>query len=73
MRVKVKIITNSSQAEIIPQPDGDLKIKVKSAPVDNKANIEMIKLLAKYYKVSPSQISIIRGKTAKNKLIKVEN
>lgn len=73
MEIKVKTIPNSSQSEILLQTDGSLKIKVKTSPIKGKANDEIIKLLAKYYKTAKSKITITKGKTAKNKLIKIEN
>jgi len=44
---------------------------LKSRPKNNKANIELTKLLAKHFKVSSSHIRIIRGHNSKEKLIEV--
>ena len=46
-------------------------VYLKSRAEDNKANIELIKTLAKHYKVSSSQIRIIKGLTSKEKIIEI--
>jgi len=48
-------------------------VSLKSVPEDNKANIELLKLLKKYFKVEVDDIKIIKGKTSKNKLVRIKN
>ena len=45
------------------------KVYVKSEAKNNRANEELIDILAKYFKVEPKQIVIIRGTKSKNKTI----
>ena len=73
MRIKVKIKPNSSQNTLTIMDDGTLLIKIKAAPIKGQANSEMIKLLAKYYKIPQKNINIIHGQTAKTKLIEIIN
>jgi len=49
------------------------KVKLTVVPEKGKANMQLIKILAKYFKVSKSSISIISGLTSKIKLIEVCN
>jgi uncharacterized protein len=70
MEIKIKVITGAKKAEITEEK-GSLKVKLKSRPIKGKANEELIKLLAKKYAVSKSQIEIIKGLTSKNKLVKI--
>jgi len=73
MKLKIKVIPRSSQSKIISEmSDGTLKIKLTTPPVDGKANEEMIKLLAKHFKVSKSSIEILKGKTSKNKVVEIK-
>ena len=67
--IAVKVKPNSQQQKITEVEDGSLIVHLKSPPVDGKANQELIKLLAKKYKVPKSQITIKSGITSKNKLI----
>jgi uncharacterized protein YggU (UPF0235/DUF167 family) len=46
-------------------------VYLKSRAEDNKANIELIKLLAKYYKVSSAQVRILKGLSSRQKLVEV--
>ena len=50
-----------------------LKIDVSAAPVKNKANRSMIKLLSKTLKVPQVAIVIKRGATGRNKLIEIRS
>ena len=44
-----------------------LKIRVAAAPVDGKANKELLEFLSKILEVSPSKIKLIRGATSPKK------
>jgi uncharacterized protein (TIGR00251 family) len=70
--INVKVQPRSSKSEIMAIKDGVYKIKLKSAPVDGKANEELIELLADKYKVKKSDIEIKSGKNSQNKIIKIQ-
>ena len=72
MKIKVKVIPKSSLQHIEESLEGDLKVKLKSPPVQGRANQELIEMLAKYYKVSKSQVEIIKGLTSKNKVAEID-
>ena len=67
----VKVTPRSSKTEIIEESDQFLKIKLKASPLKGEANNELIKFLAKHYKVGKSQIEIIKGLTSRQKLIRI--
>lgn len=74
--LKIKVITKSSKNEIsdvMTNPDGEkiYKIRIKSAPVEGKANAELIKFLSKELSIPQGSIEIIKGGTSKIKLIKI--
>lgn len=71
MIIELKVQPNSGKNEILEQEDGTLKIKLKSPPVENSANKELIELLSKKLKVPKSQIKIINGQTSKFKRIEI--
>ncbi|NEO28589.1 MAG: DUF167 domain-containing protein [Kamptonema sp. SIO4C4] len=71
MKKVVKVKPNAKQQSLQEQADGSLRISLKSPPVGGKANQELIKLLAKTYGVSQSQIIIKHGQTGKQKLIEI--
>ncbi|MFH1049146.1 MAG: DUF167 domain-containing protein [Patescibacteria group bacterium] len=52
--------------------DGELyKVYVTAAPEKGKANKKMIELLAEYFKVSKSQIRIVKGEISRNKIVEI--
>ncbi|MDH6099779.1 DUF167 domain-containing protein [Anabaenopsis sp. FSS-46] len=72
MQRRVKVKPNCKQQKIEEQSDGSLTVKLKSPPVDGKANEELIKLLAEKFKVSKSRISIKSGLSSRQKLIEID-
>ena len=71
--VNVRVVPRASRTEIVGQHDGALRIRIAAPPVDGAANAELIKLLAKKFGVSKSDVEIITGETSKNKRIKIAN
>lgn len=45
--------------------------RIKSAPVDGKANKEMLELVADYFGVPKSSVSIAHGKTNRTKVVDI--
>lgn len=71
MDILVKVITRASQTEIVEEKPNYLKIRLKAAPVEGKANAELVKFLAKKYGVSQSRVEILKGLTSKEKLVRI--
>ncbi|WP_414527207.1 DUF167 domain-containing protein [Nodularia chucula] len=72
MQKIVKVKPNSKEQKIEEQPDGSLTIRLKSPPLDGKANEELIKLLAKKFQVPKSHIRIKSGLSSRQKLIEID-
>jgi uncharacterized protein (TIGR00251 family) len=72
MRIYIKVSPRSSKNEIVKVSEGEYKAKLTAAPVDGQANEALIKLLAKFFGVSKSAITIVGGKTAKIKMVDVD-
>jgi uncharacterized protein YggU (UPF0235/DUF167 family) len=56
----------------LPNGDEQLVVYVTALPDNGKANEAMIRLLAKYLGVAPSRLTITRGQTNRNKLVRIE-
>jgi len=65
LKVKVK---PSSGKQNIEKKDGFYLVKLKSAPENNKANLELIKILKKHFK---KEIVIKSGFSSRNKIVEV--
>jgi uncharacterized protein len=67
----VRVIPRASKTEIAGEHDGALKIKLTSPPVEGAANDELIRILAKGFGVSKSQVEIISGSSSRSKRVRV--
>lgn len=72
--IRVKVKTNSFKQDIIPcsETESWLSIKLKSKPVKNKANKELMNLIRKRINVSSNQIHIISGLKKSNKTLEIK-
>ena len=68
-QILVEVRPNSSQLKIEKITENVYKIWLTAAPTGNKANNQLIKLLAKHFKVAQANIKIKTGKTSKNKVV----
>ena len=68
--INIKVSPRSSKNEIVGFEGENLKVKVKSPPVDGLANRDLIKLMAKRLKISKERVEIISGHTSRLKALK---
>jgi len=67
----VRVVPKATRSEIVGEHDNALKVKLAAPPVDGAANAELVKILAKFFEVSKSQIEIISGETSKTKQVRI--
>ena len=70
MQIKVKPKARASS--LMQAPDGTWLAKVKSPPVDGKANEELVALVAEHFGCRKAAVSIKSGASGRMKLVKVE-
>lgn len=51
--------------------DTHLIVAVKDPPVNNRANLAIIDVLAEYYGIAPSRVSIVSGHASKEKVVEI--
>lgn len=68
MNIEIKVIPNAKKREISREGSG-LKVKLTSAPRDNKANEELVEYLSGIFKIKKSEIKILRGEKDRRKVI----
>ena len=61
------------QDNYIKFEDGQIILGIKSLPLKNKANLEVIKILSKLFRVDDIDIMIIQGMSNNIKTIKIIN
>lgn len=64
-------VTPNAKAEAIIVEQGQLKVRVTVVPEDGKANKAVVALLAKALGIAKSRVTIVRGETARDKLVRV--
>ena len=69
MKIKVRLHPNSSQ-EKIKQIGENYEVWLKEKPIDNKANLKLVKMMKKYFGL---QVKIISGLNSRNKILEVED
>jgi len=70
MDIQVRVMPNAKKVKITRQ-DKKFKIYLISAPSKGKANKELIKVLSCYFNIPKSYISILKGETSRDKMIRI--
>lgn len=69
----VKVVPNSGRQKWLIDKSGILKCYLKSIPEKGKANLELVKLVAKALRVPKSDVEIMAGATSRNKRVRVQS
>ena len=72
MNIEISVVPNSKNPEITKVSQHCYKVRVDVPALENKANKRLVEVLAKYFNVSKSSISIIKGLKSKNKIIEID-
>ena len=70
----VRIVPRASRSEIAGEQSGALRVRIAAAPVEGEgaANQELIKLLAKSFKLPQKAVEIVSGAASKNKIVRIQ-
>lgn len=71
MLMSVKIIPNAKQTEVVGWDGRNLKIRIAAPAIEGKANKELTRFVAELCDCSQSEVEILKGQTAKLKLLDV--
>ena len=67
----VRIVPRASHSEIVGEHDGALRIRIAAPPIDGAANRELVRTLAKIFKVPQNAVEIVSGANSKNKTVRL--
>jgi len=70
MKIQVKVKPSSRPEEVNREGDSYI-VRVKEPPREGKANLAVVKLLAKHFSVPKSHVRIVSGLTSRAKVIEV--
>lgn len=68
----IRVQPRASRNEIAGERAGRLLVRVTAPPVDGKANVAVCKLVAKALGVAKGSVSVIRGESARDKVVRVD-
>lgn len=70
--MRVKVVPGASRTRVAGLLGGALKVAVAAAPEKGRANTALIKHLAKLLKIPARSISVEKGRSVPNKLLRIE-
>lgn len=71
MIVKVRVIPNAPENEVVSRIGSVLRVKVNAPAVDDKANAALKKYLAEFFEVNSKTVNIIRGANGREKTVEI--
>ena len=70
--IRVRVVPRARRNELAGERAGALLVRVTAPPVDGKANAAVCRLIARRAGVPPSRVSVVRGASARDKVVRVE-
>jgi uncharacterized protein len=71
--IRLKVKPNARMSSLEQSSDGTWLARVKSPPIDGKANAELVTLIARHFKLLKAQVSIKSGKSGRMKLVEIKD
>lgn len=71
MKIFVRVKTNSKKQLVERINETHFNVQTKELPKKGRANKAVIKILAKYFNISTSEIRIISGQNKKKKILEI--
>jgi uncharacterized protein (TIGR00251 family) len=70
--VRVRLQPRARRDEIVGERAGALVVRVSAPPLEGRANDALCKLLAKAAGVAPGRASVVKGASARDKVVRLE-
>jgi uncharacterized protein (TIGR00251 family) len=70
--LRVRVQPRAKRDELAGIRDGAVLVRVVAPPVDGRANAAVCKLIARAVGVPPSRVAVVRGESARDKVIRIE-
>jgi uncharacterized protein len=71
-RIAVRVQPRARKDEIAGERAGALVVRVTAQPAEGRANEALRKLLAKRLGIAAGRVSVVRGASARDKLVEIE-
>jgi uncharacterized protein (TIGR00251 family) len=73
VRVRVRVQPRASRTVLAGEMDGMVRIRLAAPPVDNAANEELVRFIARTLRTAPSRVRIVSGDGSRSKLLEIED
>jgi uncharacterized protein len=70
--VRVRLQPRAKRDEIVGERAGSLLVRVSAPPLEGRANDALCRVLAKVAGVAPGRVSVVKGASARDKLVRLE-
>jgi uncharacterized protein (TIGR00251 family) len=70
--VRVRVQPRARRDEIVGERAGALLVRVTAPPAEGRANDALRRLVAKAAGIPPSRAEVVRGRTSREKLLRLE-
>lgn len=71
MRLSITVKPNARREGVELLPDGSYRVAVNVPPTEGKANARVVALLARFFRVPPSSVTMLHGGRGRNKLVEI--
>ena len=71
MQVRVRVTAGAKRETIEELSNTRLEIAVKQKPAQGAANVRVVEIVARYYKVPKNKVRIVRGHATPSKILEV--
>jgi uncharacterized protein (TIGR00251 family) len=68
----IRLQPRARRSEVVGERAGAIVVRVTAPPVDGKANAALCALVADAAGVPPSRVQVVRGQTARDKVVRVD-
>jgi uncharacterized protein len=70
--LRIRLQPRARRDEVVGERAGAIVVRVTAPPVDGKANAALCAFVARAAGVAPSRVSVVRGRTSRDKVVRVE-
>lgn len=70
LKVSVVVRPRSREEKVVQTGDGYI-VYVHDAPIENRANEAMVRLLARHFGISRAQVRIVAGQKGRRKIVEI--
>ena len=70
--ISIRLQPRARRNEVVGERAGAIVIRLTAPPVDGKANAALCTFVARAAGVPPSRVSVVRGQTSRDKVVRVD-